>query len=49
MFIIINLNYSKILQKALKMELCPSPNNTVVEPDERGKKLRTILHFLYYG
>lgn len=31
------------------MELCPSTEQTAVEPDERGKKIRTMLHVLYYG
>ena len=31
------------------MELCPSTQETAVEPDDRGKNLRKILHFLYYG
>jgi hypothetical protein len=31
------------------MECCPSTNETIVAPDERGKNLRKILHLLYFG
>jgi hypothetical protein len=31
------------------MELCPSPDHPTVVPDEKGQKLRKMLHLLYYG
>lgn len=31
------------------MDLCPSPEEPSVQPDERGKKLRTLLYYVYLG
>lgn len=28
---------------------CPSPEEPIIQPDERAKKLRAFLHLIYYG